>query len=667
MGVIKQVKKRNLTTQGFDYTDIGAEAQYVDVSYDANGNIIEDITEPGVVVSSTKSVAEALNDIGPGGGTPEFVGTMAEWIALTPQEKSQYTIVNILDDSETGETVDAVTDGDMRAVTSNAVYDVVSNLDSGHTIVDEEDTEYTQRSKLKFVNASIEDDSENDETVITVEGGGTTIVQKPTVTIGEYTYNGTAQGPTITGLDTGNTIVTNATKTDAGTYTLTIALKNSQTMVWNDMTNADLTYEYIIDKASVEIPTVSGSYTYDTTEKSAVISSFDLTVITQTGNAVGTNAGTYTVYFNLANSNNYEWTDGTIIQKSGNWSIAKATQTITASTLSVTLNSNNLTDTITISGAEGELQTPVSSDTTVVTASLNNNVITVSNVNEKSGTVTVTIQADSTNNYEASNIVSITVVADFLQLVSWSSGTDEQIGAMIDAYYSGSASLADIQSVWSIGDTRNVTLSAMSATGVGESHRSQTVQVQILGFNHDTLTTAEGGKTKALITVDLKNCLRDASVTDDTGQNNTEHGYMNSSNTNVGGWTGCARRTWCNNVFVPALPSYLQSRVKYVNKLTSAGNQSATINTDSDKAFFLSEIEIFGSVTYSKAGEGSQYAWYANAAANKYKLPRWSSSSVSDFWWGRSPCGSDATNFCRVSGSGGNASGAYGLAPAFCL
>ena len=95
------------------------------------------------------------------------------------------------------------------------------------------------------------------------------------------------------------------------------------------------------------------------------------------------------VKFNLANSNNYEWEDGTITQKSGTWSIAKATQTITASTTSVTLNSENLTDTVTISGAVGVLQTPVSSDTTVVTASLSSDVITVSNVNEKSGTVTV--------------------------------------------------------------------------------------------------------------------------------------------------------------------------------------------------------------------------------------------------------------------------------------
>ena len=41
----------------------------------------------------------------------------------------------------------------------------------GHTIVDSNNTEFTDRDKLKFVNATITDDSENEVTVVTVEGG----------------------------------------------------------------------------------------------------------------------------------------------------------------------------------------------------------------------------------------------------------------------------------------------------------------------------------------------------------------------------------------------------------------------------------------------------------------------------------------------------------------
>lgn len=256
-------------------------------------------------------------------------------------------------------------------------------------------------------------------------------------------------------------------------------------------------------------------------------------------------------------------------------------------------------------------------------------------------------------------------------LVPWATGTDDEIVAMVNGYYSGALSIDEIKSVWSVGDCRSINLSAMEATYVGESHRAQTVELQILDFEHDDLTTAIGEKAKALITVDLKDCLRDATVSDTGGSSNTENGYMNSTNTNIGGWTSCARRSWCNEVFYGSLPLYIKSVVKAVNKLTSAGNQSSTINTDSDYCFLLSEIEIFDTISQSKAGEGSQYAWFANATANRYKLPKWSSSYVSDYWWERSPRGSYSISFCLVHGdvgaSGSGASFAYGIAPAFCL
>ena len=60
-----------------------------------------------------------------------FKGTLAEWNALTEEEKSNFELVCLTDDSATGEAVDAVTDGDMRAVTSNAVYDALNVIQSG--------------------------------------------------------------------------------------------------------------------------------------------------------------------------------------------------------------------------------------------------------------------------------------------------------------------------------------------------------------------------------------------------------------------------------------------------------------------------------------------------------------------------------------------------------
>ena len=115
------------------------------------------------------------------------------------------------------------------------------------------------------------------------------------------------------------------------------------------------------------------------------------------------------------------------------------------------------------------------------------------------------------------------------------------------------------------------------------------------------------------------------------------------------------------------LPSELQNVIKAVNKLTSAGNNSTTINTTSDKLFLLSEIEIFGSTTFSFAGEGKQYEYYA--AGNS---PIKTVSGSANNWWERSPNkGSSTDYFCYVSNTGGasieNASTSLGVSFAFCV
>ena len=57
-----------------------------------------------------------------------FKGTLDEWEDLSTAEKKTYDQALITNDMDTGEVVNAVTDGDMRAVTSNAVYDVIAEL-----------------------------------------------------------------------------------------------------------------------------------------------------------------------------------------------------------------------------------------------------------------------------------------------------------------------------------------------------------------------------------------------------------------------------------------------------------------------------------------------------------------------------------------------------------
>ena len=257
-----------------------------------------------------------------------------------------------------------------------------------------------------------------------------------------------------------------------------------------------------------------------------------------------------------------------------------------------------------------------------------------------------------------------------LKIVTFSGGTDAEIAKMIQAHYNDKINISDY---WAVGDTRSVSLSAMSATGVGESHRAQTVQFVIGDFEHDDLATAINGHTKAAITLLQKDCLMDATSASNVnnGSSDTEKGYMNSTNTNVGGWKSCARRTWCNNVYFKALPTTWQSMIKMVNKKVSVGSGQSTIETVQDKIFLAAEIEIFGSTAYSFAGEGTQYTYYKNATANRYKMPKWNSSSVSNIYWERSPRSGDADAFCSVyiDGNAGfySASIALGVAPCLCI
>ena len=275
---------------------------------------------------------------------------------------------------------------------------------------------------------------------------------------------------------------------------------------------------------------------------------------------------------------------------------------------------------------------------------------------------------DGVYNYDSGNRLLGEPTA--VKIVTFADGTDEEIAAMIESHYNNKINIADY---WAVGDTRTVSLSAMSATGVGESHRAQTVQFVIGDFEHDDLATPINGHTKAAITLLQKDCLMDATNASslNNGSINTENGYMNSSNTNSGGWKNCARRTWCNNVYFNAFPSAWQSMVKTVNKKVSVGNNSPTIETVQDKIFLAAEIEIFGSTAYSFAGEGTQYTYYKNATANRYKMPKWDSSYVSNTYLERSPYSGNSTYFCIVNFNGsaddGRASDVYGVAPCSCI
>lgn len=257
-----------------------------------------------------------------------------------------------------------------------------------------------------------------------------------------------------------------------------------------------------------------------------------------------------------------------------------------------------------------------------------------------------------------------------LKIVTFADGTDAEIARMIKAHYAGKINIGEY---WAVGDKRTIHHNAMDATGVSESHKANDYAYVIIGIEHDDLVTAINGKAKAAITIQTERLLYLDTTTEYNNFLNASHecGYMNSSDMNSGGWEGCERRTWCNNVYKKCLPAYVQSMMKQVKKLTSVGGQSSTIKTSNDYAFLLSEIEIFGNIPYSFGGEGIQYQYFKNATANRYKSPRTSNSYVSGIWWERSPCRSANESFCVVNAAGdtniADASQERSLAPCLCF
>ena len=241
------------------------------------------------------------------------------------------------------------------------------------------------------------------------------------------------------------------------------------------------------------------------------------------------------------------------------------------------------------------------------------------------------------------------------EIVSWADGTDEQIAAMVAALDDGTISIEDTG--WAVGDERVVTLSAMAATGVGESHAEQSVTLVLMDSQHFTLTEATaGGDTKDHFVVGLKNSLN-------------EKGYMNSSNTNSGSWSGCARRTWCNDVFRAAIPETLRGCFKQFKVPTATTYNGSSVTETDDYFALFAEKEIFGSCTYSNSTEAaalSQIEWYATAANRKKTV-----NGSAGYWWERSPRSSYSNYFCDVASDGtadfSLASSTYGLAPFGCI
>ena len=415
----------------------------------------------------------------------------------------------------------------------------------------------------------------------------------------------------------------------------------------------------------ITIPSQSGTVVYNGNLQTAVFNNYDEESLTVSGNT-GTNAGAYTAIF--APKDDYCWSDNSVDAKEVEWVIDKANGVIELSETSVTLDKTTTSTTVTVSNASGEVDVS-SNNTSVLTTSISDNVITLTSTGQN-GNVIVTVTVSETDNYKSAS-KTISVKCDFLKIVTWADGTYEEISAMLDAHYTGTI---DISDYWSVGDVRTIPLSAMSATGVGESQSAQNAEVVIIGLGHDDLVSPVNGNSKSAVSLQLKNSL--ATV-----------GYMYSAynSPSYSLWDGSPRQIWCNSVFKNALPAELVSLIKTVTKKTwryahssySGYETYRTQQTTEEDCFLVSEFEVFGTQglsadTYGTVGEdGTQYEYY-KTTSNRIKYLGVSGTSANT-WWLRSSIVSSGGNsyfhYVYTSGSVSyiNANNTYGVAPGFCI
>ena len=230
---------------------------------------------------------------------------------------------------------------------------------------------------------------------------------------------------------------------------------------------------------------------------------------------------------------------------------------------------------------------------------------------------------------------------------------------------------------WSIGDRKAVTL---NGTMSKLSLSNFTTYAFIIGFNHNA--SVEGANRihfqigKTALTGGTDVCLV-------SGYSDDSDFYMNTSNTNSGGWNSSYMRTKIlgtslssySGTFIGVLPAALRAVLKSVTKYTNnTGNSTAAsaVTATTDYVFLLSEYEVFGSTTYANSNEASKQAQYAYYSAGNSKIKyNHSATSTAVTWWLRSPLASNSNRFVRVYAdgtvSGSGASDSHGVAPGFCV
>ena len=486
---------------------------------------------------------------------------------------------------------------------------------------------------------------------------------------GSLTYNGSAQSPVWSGHDAAKLTIGGTTSgTNAGSYNATFT--PGANYQWSDGTTTAKTVAWSIGRASVGVPSQSGTLTYNGSAQSPVWSGHDAAKLTIGGTTSGTNAGSYNATFTPVS--NYQWSDGSTAAKTVAWSIGKAAGSSSLNKSSLALSTGTMSGTISVTRAGNGAVSASSSNTNVATVSVSGTTVTVTA--KAKGTATITVKvAEGTNHTAPANrtcSVSVTLPTTSLNDNTWAT-----IKEVSDA--------GQGENYWSVGDTKRITINGK----VGNfTFSNLAIDAFIIGFNHNSSREGTNRIHFQIGKIGGKDvCLCDSQY--GSGQSGNGYFNMNPNNSNSGGWNGSyMRKTLLGNSGTPssppansmlaALPSDLRAVMKSVTKYSDntggSPDNASYVTSTTDYLFLLAEFEYHGARSYANSAEKNfqlQYSYYkAGNSKVKYKHGE---TGTAAYHWCRSVYVGSTGHFCRVgtdgSASASNAYRSWGAAPGFAV
>lgn len=164
-----------------------------------------------------------------------------------------------------------------------------------------------------------------------------------------------------------------------------------------------------VERETISVPTVSGSLTYNGQAQSPTLTGYDADKMVLSGDTSGTNAGSYTAV--VTPTAQYKWADGSTEAKDIQWSIAKATPSITFDPTSVSLDTSTTSQVVAVTYTGDGTLSAQSDNSGVATASLEGTILTVTGV--EAGNTAIQVSASEGTNYTAAS-ASLSVAVQFV-------------------------------------------------------------------------------------------------------------------------------------------------------------------------------------------------------------------------------------------------------------